>query len=40
MGGVQTLNFKFKTIGFLDTLKLTYSPITLQALLYLSFKQN
>ena len=33
------LNCKFKTIGFLDTLKV-YSPITLQVLLYLSFKQN
>ena len=33
------LNSKFKTFGFLDTLKV-YSPITLQVLLYLSFKQN
>ena len=41
--GGQNLNCKFKTFGFLDdldTLKVTYSPVTLQVLLYLSFKQN
>ena len=38
-GAGGNLNCKFKTIGFMDTLKV-YSPITLQVLLYLSFKQN
>ena len=38
-GGWGNLNCKFKTLVFLDTLKV-YNPITLQVLLYLSFKQN
>ena len=40
-GGGQNLNCKFKTFGFIDTLKLhKLQANTLQLLLYLSFKQN
>ena len=40
-GGWQNLNCKFKTFGFLDTLKvyIQYNYLT-SKLLYLSFKQN
>ena len=41
MGGGQNLNRKFKTFGFLDTVKVhKQSNYLIQVLLYLSFKQN